>query len=131
MPTALTPTGINFPDGTSQTTAVVNPNANVNSVNGSTGAVTVNSIGESGQTWQNVLSSRAKGTTYTNTTGRPICVAIGWVNGSPGYAYYNGSTFAEAGGSYAQRSQTFMYILPGDTYSVSTSMGVDYWAELR
>lgn len=29
-----------------------------------------------GQTWQNVLSSRAAGTTYTNSTGKPIQVAI-------------------------------------------------------
>ena len=29
-----------------------------------------------GQTWQNVLSSRAFGTTYTNSTGRPIMVSV-------------------------------------------------------
>mgnify|MGYP003639393860 CR=1 FL=1 len=29
-----------------------------------------------GQTWQNVTSSRAVNTTYTNSTGRPIYIAI-------------------------------------------------------
>ena len=29
-----------------------------------------------GQTWQNVTSSRAISTTYTNSTGRPIYIAI-------------------------------------------------------
>lgn len=32
------------------------------------------SLGE-GQTWQNLTGSRAQGTTYTNTSGRPIMVA--------------------------------------------------------
>ena len=29
-----------------------------------------------GQTWQNLTASRSVGTTYTNTTGKPICVNI-------------------------------------------------------
>lgn len=33
-----------------------------------------------GQTWQNVIGSRAKRTTYQNTTGRPIVVAVSFVN---------------------------------------------------
>jgi hypothetical protein len=37
-----------------------------------------------GQTWQNVTASRALGTTYTNTTGKPIMVAITLVQTSQG-----------------------------------------------
>lgn len=53
---------------------------NVLTSNGTTWQSTAlpnNSIGV-GQTWQNVTSSRTKGTTYTNSTGKPIMVmAIG------------------------------------------------------
>ena len=35
-----------------------------------------------GQTWQDVTGSRVSGTTYTNSTGRPIAVSIFGYNGS-------------------------------------------------
>jgi hypothetical protein len=38
-------------------------------------ATAASSIGV-GQTWQDVFASRAIGTTYTNSTGKPITVAI-------------------------------------------------------
>jgi hypothetical protein len=44
-----------------------------------------------GQTWQNVSGSRAGGTTYYNTTGKPIVVACGAVGASPN------STFGVSG----------------------------------
>ena len=37
-----------------------------------------------GQTWQNVASSRALATTYTNSTGRPIQVSASIVHNSSG-----------------------------------------------
>ena len=56
MAVTLVSTGVQFPDATVQTTAGF-------------------SIG-SGQTWQDVVTSRAAGTIYTNTTGRSIQVGI-------------------------------------------------------
>ena len=49
--------GFVFPDGTTQTTAAAG------------------GMGQ-GQTWTNVLGSRTLGTTYTNSTGKPITVLI-------------------------------------------------------
>jgi len=88
-----------------------------------------------GQTWQDVKASRAHGTTYTNTTGRPIYVHIYnsistngiftiVVNGVSwgGYYYSNGNC------------GTPTFIVPaGGTYSVSTgaSLTVANWMELR
>jgi hypothetical protein len=44
--------------------------------NGSTGATGPGSGLGVGQTWQNVIGSRALDTTYTNTTGKPIQLAV-------------------------------------------------------
>ena len=52
---SLSNTGITFVDGSSQNTA---------------------SIGSPVQSWQDVKASRAFGTTYTNSTGRPIMVSV-------------------------------------------------------
>ena len=47
-----------------------------------------------GQTWQNVTSSRALGTTYTNSTGKPIQVSVtvelGGVGTSNTHLFVNG-----------------------------------------
>lgn len=120
-------------------TAVANAttaaNGGVTSVNGSTGAVTVQQIGVS-QTWQN--PSRSLGTTYTNSTGRPIQVTSS--------VYAQGGTYARAyvGGVMILDSRTvdccgipqisyfpFSFIVPnGTTYQI-TGGGFTIWAELR
>ncbi len=89
-----------------------------------------------GQTWQNVAGSRVIGTTYTNTTGRPIAVLV--VN--QGTAAVQALTLT-VGGVVAARgvnnSSTFENcvtgIVPvGATYVVSgTSASVTNWSELR
>jgi len=90
-----------------------------------------------GQTWQNVIASRAQGTTYTNTTGRPIQVSIKASQGAggKGYCYVNGLAVAEL---IAISATDFMYasfIVPnGATYSYTVTAGVqttNIWAELR
>lgn len=92
-----------------------------------------------GQTWQNVLSSRAFGTTYTNTTGRPIMVSVaattlnttGWTVTVAGVqiAYNTGS------GPTAYAPVTCTFIVPaGATYVVAIASGsptLSVWAELR
>lgn len=114
---------------------------NVLKSNGSTwvsGTVT-SGLGD-GQTWQNV--SRTGGTTYTNTTGRPICAMVNiymFLSGSgtcsvvvSGVTILSMSYSTTAGGG--GQSSPFSFIIPaGATYSVSTtgSMNVNYWTELR
>jgi hypothetical protein len=85
-----------------------------------------------GQTWQNVASSRSQGTTYTNSTGKPIMVSV-TVNASPSTStfYIDGSIVSIIGGDNNNTSP-FNFIIPnGSTYKVTTSYGIPYWWELR
>lgn len=85
-----------------------------------------------GQTWQNVTSSRAANTTYTNTTNRPIMVSI-YAN-SPNITYT-----IKVGGVVANQSmmesqwynpRTLQAIVPpGASYIFNAAF--EYWAELR
>lgn len=89
-----------------------------------------------GQTWQNVTASRAAGTTYTNSTGRPIMVVISLYNSgdtSFNYQFYvNGTKMIESfGGGFS--GDTFSAVIPsGDTYRITvSSTAINIWAELR
>jgi hypothetical protein len=104
-------------------------NGGVTSVNGSTGAVTVNALGIS-QTWQNLTSSRSLNTTYTNNTNKPIVVFVHMDYGD--LALSIGSLlvwFFTSGGS--ARAQ--MIVPPGETYIASAAGGrtFDAWYEYR
>ena len=93
-----------------------------------------------GQTWQ--IPSRAGGTTYTNSTGKPIQVTISFSQGLSGSGsatvVVSGVTISST--SYSTTASggglpyTYSFIVPnGATYSISvsgnTSLGT--WAELR
>src|SRR5690554_983449 len=90
-----------------------------------------------GQSWQNVTGSRAIGTTYTNTTGRPIYVSVG-VNETGVTTWVmevNGVQVGEFG-VYEFGAGSFSTIVPaGSTYRVYRSTGagggIRYWSELR
>jgi hypothetical protein len=94
----------------------------------------VSSVGVN-QTWQNLIGSRTLGTTYTNTTGRPIVVtacsasaaSIGFSITVNGILNANGVSNNNVGGAV----QWCSAIVPnGNTYSVvGTSLGG--WVELR
>lgn len=82
------------------------------------------------QTWQNVTSSRASGTTYTNSTGRPIMVLVTTNNNSNTVCNVAGTQITNGGNSPSYTNATF--IVPnGSTYSVTAGSGITYWAELR
>lgn len=91
-----------------------------------------------GQTWQDVTSSRVSGTTYTNSTGKPICVSVfsviysnginvleGYVQGVLVARQRHQSTYTEA--------NWISFIVPnGSTYStVSSGAAIGAWMELR
>lgn len=90
---------------------------------GGNAATSMGSLGY-GQTWQNVTASRALGTTYYNTTGKPITVSI---SGSAGglSTSCNGVTVG-GGGSY---SICVFQVPPGGSYRENSSIAV--WSELR
>jgi len=89
-----------------------------------------------GQTWQNMLASRAMATTYTNSTGRPITVSIRiqsgglisdtelTIGGVIAWSAYNGVN---------QILQPYGIVPAGGTYSLvsGSSQNRDFWSELR
>lgn len=91
------------------------------------------------QTWQNVVGSRAIGTTYTNTTGRPITVKVsyGLVSGNGLKITVGGLDVAWISGNAATVIyQTMEAVVPvGATYVVSyfvgSSSSAQGWVELR
>ncbi len=87
-----------------------------------------------GQTWQDVTSSRAAGTTYQNTTGKPIMIAIfGSKSSSRGVqASTDGSTWVDIGNINGDNYTSSYNIIPdGHYYRVSGTTTIGKWAELR
>jgi hypothetical protein len=100
-------------------------------------ALTSEVIGVS-QTWQDVTASRAIGTTYTNSTGKPIYIAVAGT-GSAINVRANittgGVTIVGNGAAGSGFYVNNAAIIPtGSTYSVSTPTGtltLQSWTELR
>lgn len=94
-----------------------------------------NILGSSTQTYQNMNSSRALNTTYTNSTGKPIWVAVAWTaTGSGNYtATVNGSQAYYTEQDLYPRANVDFIVPIGATYSVQSSAGQNpaYWFELR
>jgi hypothetical protein len=91
-----------------------------------------------GQTWQNVTGSRSLGTTYTNTTGKPIEVNVrilmntggAYATLTVGGVIISGTAYPNPGNSVAVSA-----IVPnGVSYVAGVNTGTStlaYWAELR
>lgn len=96
-----------------------------------------------GQKWYDVKESRQLGVTYTNTTGRPIVIAVSLIgySSSPWVGMVttidNVSINTGSGGhdaSWATKLASTSLIVPsGSTYKVTTSDGgkIYIWAELK
>ena len=89
-----------------------------------------------GQTWQNVTSSRSAGTTYTNSTGRSIQVAILSAQGTnQQFQFYIDGTLVwnQYSSTIYGDNVTANFILPPSaTYSLTVPYGsIQYWMELR
>lgn len=89
-----------------------------------------------GQTWQDVTASRVLGTTYTNSTGKPIMVNIDQ-QPNPAYTYFqffiNSTRVASLGANSAYSAYpnfTGIIVPNGATYSVSGGT-LNKWFELR
>ena len=117
-------------------------------INGTTGLTfnngstqEVGGVGTGEQTWQNVTASRVEGTTYTNTTGKPIMVnlqAYQTVVGSGGITgYCEGIIVAQMQpwGPSAAYGGAVSFIVPnGSTYAGVFTGSAGYisrWTELR
>lgn len=87
----------------------------------------------SGQSWGNYGGSRSTGTTYTNSTGKPIAVSIAAYPRDVGCSIVVGGVTASTGnagaGSYAR--QPLFAIVPNGVSYYYTGNSWDYWGELR
>ncbi|SUX72927.1 Uncharacterised protein [Citrobacter freundii] len=92
-----------------------------------------------GQTWQ-VFTSRVANTTYTNSTGSPICVSVTVAmatgnNAATASLNINGKLIQSSVSRYSDNNKVVFVsaIIPtGATYSVSGVQGtISTWAELR
>jgi hypothetical protein len=107
------------------------------SIGGSAASATnaTNILGNASQAYGDYIGSRAINTTYTNSTGKPIWVAVAWT------ATGNGDYSATVNGNLAYFTRQDLYpranvdfVVPiGATYSVSSTAGQSpaYWYELR
>ena len=107
-----------------------------------TRAVTPDNLGAvvigMGQTWQNLTASRALSTTYTNTTGRTIAIAIkATVNASQSFSISVGGVdvaYSQGMNGIAIADTAYAVVPPGASYLctfVGLTPGGLYWAELR
>ena len=86
------------------------------------------------QTWQSVIASRVLGTTYTNSTGRPIAISFVPVASSnkTHSLTINGSVIASTSyGTATVKVQLFGIVPPGGTYKVDSTSTIETWMELR
>lgn len=109
---------------------------NVLTSNGSAWTSTAPTIPPSlgvGQTWTVFNSTtRAFGTTYTNSTGKPIYVIVSSSNGYSLTAYVDGVAVGSTASGTSAVALGMSWIVPnGSTYSLSSSAAWQGWSELR
>lgn len=93
----------------------------------------------SNQTWQDMTASRAVGTTYTNTTGKPIMIIVEAGYGAPSICWINlivntlpVFTIAYGTNSGGGNEAVGSAIIPnGSTYSITVYGSMQSWHELR
>lgn len=110
---------------------------------GNDGVVTINGVqaisaSEAlgiGQTWQNVGSNRTWETTYTNNTGKPIMVTIGFNVTASGhhYLYVNGINACSSNWQSAGNGMLTAIVPNGATYYATrpSNSTITSWNELR
>ena len=91
-----------------------------------------------GQTWQDVTASRALGTIYTNTTGKPIMVSVRINTTSVASIRTTGGTIMAQEYNGINTSTIAVSLVaivpPSSTYYAQSDSGTNtliYWAELR
>lgn len=101
--------------------------------NATTATNVTNGLGVS-QTYQNVTGSRASGTTYTNSTSKPIWVwysATSATNGAVTTAYVDGNLACYTSMDLYPRAFAGFIVPSGSTYSINCGGNLAYWLELR
>ena len=107
------------------------PTLNQNTTGTATNATNI--LGNS-QSYQNVTGSRSSGTTYTNSTGKPIWVWYSATNpqgGATTTAYVDGNLACYTLMDLYPRAFAGFVVPIGSTYSINCGGNLDYWLELR
>ncbi len=81
-----------------------------------------------GQSWQDVSGSRVAGTTYTNSTGKPIQVCIGAGDDNQS-SFIIVDTINTA--RFGYRNTACVIVPPGSTYKIDSGITFSLWSELR
>lgn len=85
-----------------------------------------------GQTWQNVLASRVGGTSYQNTTSRPIMVNMVVDTASKNVQVSSDNATWITIGITGSSKATFSFVVPVSWYyRLDTTATINAWAELR
>ena len=130
--TGITTTTITATSGTVTTPATGDNDTSI----ASTAFVNAMSLGV-GQTWTDVKTTpgRLLGTTYTNSTGKPIAVSFSITNASGGNAFITVSGVTVAVGTGTTTNNGTSAIVPnGATYVCNGTVAgstLNAWAELR
>ena len=95
--------------------------------------ITIPTLGAS-QSWQNLTTSRAVNTTYTNSTGKPIIVNIAWryEGGDNAWGYLTVDSYS-VGRGRGEPNEGITAVIPnGSTYRYeSAGWGFSMWREYR
>ena len=87
-----------------------------------------------GQTWQDLTGSRSAATSYQNTTGKPITVAVG-NTGAGSFGDLDVSTdnvnWITVGNLHPNTGMSAMAVVPHNHYYRLTNWNGTFWAELR
>lgn len=84
-----------------------------------------------GQTWQDMSASRATGTTYYNTTGRPIFVSVRTGSNQSASIYVSGQNIGFSYATTGYAGQVVALVPPGASYYLNTGSVWAAWYELR
>ena len=125
-PTLTSPTLTTPALGTPSALIATNVSGTANNLNAGIGV---------NQTWQDVTSSRAAGTTYTNSTGKPIQVFINMGTSAGGSCTMTVGGLSLGGSIVVANNSSIVlsFIVPNSTTYVLTVSGssVTKWTELR
>lgn len=135
VPSTMLPTATESVVGASKIATTAIAQAGVNDTDIITPLKLKNSVFGIGQTVQDVTASRALGTTYTNSTGKPILISVtvaGANDNKTTTLTVDGVAAASVINSkqYGQAKNICYVIPPSSTYSVVGSP-ISLWTELR
>lgn len=133
-PTLITP-ALGTPSalvGTNITGTAAGLSIGGNATTATTATVANNALGYN-QTWQDVSGSRSAGTTYTNSTGRPIFISVRMEQDDGTLSLtVDGLLIGKTGFTAGPVNYTLTAVVPaGSTYSITSTGGTLYWYELR